>query len=100
MEKSVRVLRLHLKRQWWEQIKSGQKLEEYRLVTPYWQKRLKGREYDEVHILLGYPKSGDQEKVLVRRWAGYSERTLVHEEFGPDPVSVFAIDVSVIHEKK
>ncbi|HAS6506889.1 TPA: ASCH domain-containing protein [Vibrio parahaemolyticus] len=67
---------------------------EYRLQTDYWRKRLEGREYDEVHIKLGYPKSGDTEKILVRPWKGFEEMVITHPHFGDAPVSVFAIKVN------
>lgn len=52
------------------------------------------REYDEVHIKLGYPKSGDTEKILVRPWKGFEEMVITHPHFGDAPVSVFAIKVN------
>ncbi|EDG5368335.1 ASCH domain-containing protein, partial [Salmonella enterica subsp. enterica serovar Typhimurium] len=44
-----RILHLPVKKIYFDQIKSGEKPDEYRLVTDYWIKRLEGREYDEVH---------------------------------------------------
>lgn len=70
------------------------KLAEYRLQNDYWRKRLVGREYDYVVVARGYPKRGDLGNRLVFPWRGYTELTLLHEHFGPDPVEVFAIDVS------
>ena len=37
------TLVLPLKAEYFHQIKDGTKLEEYRLCTPYWRKRLEGR---------------------------------------------------------
>lgn len=37
------VVNLHLKKKWFDKIKSGQKKHEYRLATPYWEKRLNRR---------------------------------------------------------
>lgn len=34
------VLTLNLKKKYWDQIRSGSKLEEYREIKPYWTKRL------------------------------------------------------------
>ena len=90
----MRILRLNLKRRWWDEINAGTKLEELRLATDYWRKRIEGREYDEVHLLLGYPKAGDESRKIRRKWRGYRETTITHEEFGPEPVAVLAIDVS------
>lgn len=39
MENRNKVLHLVLKRKWWDLIKSGRKLEEYRVFSPYWRKR-------------------------------------------------------------
>lgn len=36
----MRTLTLHLKREWFDQIKSGEKKEEYRVQSTYWIKRL------------------------------------------------------------
>ncbi|WP_256715418.1 hypothetical protein [Salmonella enterica] len=47
-----RILHLPVKKIYFDQIKSGEKPDEYRLVTDYWIKRLEGREYDEVHVAL------------------------------------------------
>lgn len=82
--------------EYFDQIASGTKVEEYRLVTPFWCKRIDGREYDCVILTRGYPKSGgvEGETRLTRRWRGAIRKTITHRHFGPDPVAVFAIDVS------
>lgn len=82
---------LHLKGEYFDQIERGEKPEEYRLQTPYWQKRLVGREYKRVLIYRGYPKRGDHSRRIVKPWRGYIDRTITHPHFGPDPVKVFAI---------
>ena len=89
----MQILRLNLKRKWWEQIRDGEKTVEFRLATYYWRKRLIGRQYDEIHLCLGYPKRGDESRVLRRKWRMVAKETLLHEEFGPEPVEVFCIDV-------
>jgi len=50
----LRVLHLTLYRQWFYMIDSGLKKEEYREIKPYWIKRLRGREYEEIHFRNGY----------------------------------------------
>ena len=91
----MKILRLHLKAKWWHQIKSGEKLEEYRAVNEYWERRLRGREYDEIHLYLGYPKKGDDSKVIKRRWTAYPpQRQIIHPEFGDQKIWVYVIDVS------
>ena len=87
------TLRLSLIGEYFHQIKAGTKPEEYRLVTPYWSKRLIGRAYDRIELTLGYPKRGDNERRVGCPWQGYSIKTITHPHFGPDPVQVFAINV-------
>lgn len=87
------TLHLPLKGEYFDQIKAGTKPEEYRLVTPFWSKRLEGRSYEYVRITRGYPKGGDPERTLVLRWNGVEKKTITHPHFGAEPVEVFAIDV-------
>lgn len=90
------TLTLPLNGVYFDQIASGEKLEEYRLATPYWDKRLWLRHYDRIVLTRGYPKGGgiEGQTRLTRKWKGYRKTTLEHPHFGPDPVDVFAIDVS------
>ena len=85
-----------LKGIYFDQIASGEKLEEYRLVTGYWIKRLRNRVYDRVVLTRGYPKGGgvEGETRLTRQYRGEMIREISHPHFGPDPVMVYAIDVS------
>ena len=82
---------------YFDQIAAGTKLEEYRLCTPFWSKRLEGRSYGHVVMTRGYPKAGGVEGQtrLTRRWQGYRRKTITHPHFGPDPVEVFAISVEI-----
>lgn len=91
-----RVLILPLKGIYFDQIKSGEKPEEYREATPYWEKRLQGRDYDYVVLTRGYPKGGgvEGETRLTREWRGYRRAVIKHPHFGEGATSVFAIDVS------
>ncbi len=82
---------LHVKRKYFEQIAYGEKGEEYRLATPYWQRRLEGRNYERVIICLGYPKRGDASRRLVFKWRGAERKTIVHSHFGATPVDVYAV---------
>jgi hypothetical protein len=84
---------LPLKRLYFDQIRSGEKVEEYRLCTPYWRKRLEHRHYGRIVLTLGYPKSDDHARRIIKPWRGYVERTIQHPHFGPEPVRVFAIRV-------
>lgn len=88
------TLTLPMKGEYFDAIKNGTKPEEFRLVTPYWRKRLEGRDYDSIELTRGYPKRGDSERRLALRWNGYRLATITHPHFGADPVEVFAIDVT------
>jgi hypothetical protein len=77
-------------------IRSGIKDEEFRLCSPYWRKRIEGRQYRNVILTWGYPRADDRERRLVRRWQGYEVRTIHHPHFGPGAVEVFAIDVRAL----
>jgi hypothetical protein len=79
---------------YFDQIKAGTKPEEFRLFNDYWKKRLIGKTYRNVILTRGYPKKDDQESRLVRKWNGYTVKTITHEFFGNKPEKVFAIDVS------
>lgn len=92
----MKNLILNLKREYFEQIKSGIKTEEYRLCTPYWQKRLEGKSFDKVIIKLGYPKNSEIEKIMEFTWRGYKKKKILHKHFGEDPVKVYAIKVGVV----
>lgn len=84
---------LPVKREYFEQMRDGAKLAEYRLVTEYWRRRLLGRTYDSVVITLGYPKKDDASRRLVFPWRGCTMETITHPHFGPAPVTVFSIKV-------
>lgn len=90
----MKTLTLPLKGIYFDQIKAGMKLREFRLATPFWRKRLQHRAYDRIVLTRGYPAREDAERRLVLAWRGYRMETLQHEHFGPKPVEVFAIDVS------
>lgn len=86
-----RILHLNLKAEYFNEIKKGDKVYEYRQFTPYWRKRLKDREYDEVHVKLGYPKKGDRGRILKFKWSGYTITKIKHKHFGNVLTNVYAI---------
>lgn len=88
------TLYLALKAEYFDDIKAGRKPKEYRLCTAYWAKRLVGRTYKRIVITRGYPKRGDMTRRLEGPWKGYEIERLTHRHFGPDQVTVFAIDVT------
>lgn len=91
----MKTLVLPLKRQYFEAIRDGSKPEEYRLCNEYWTKRLPSPfgVYDRIVLTLGHPARDDHARGLVLPWRGYTIKTITHPHFGPEPVSVFAIDV-------
>lgn len=89
------TLTLALKATYFDAIASGIKPEEYRLVTPYWTKRLEGRTYDEIVLTRGYPRRDDRSRRLVMPWRGCQRKIIQHPHFGPSPVEVYAIAVQV-----
>ncbi len=88
-------LHLALKGEYFDAIKAGTKTEEFRLCTPYWQKRLASPFglYDRIVLTRGYPPRDDADRRLVLPWQGYTIKTITHPHFGPDPVTVYAIAV-------
>ena len=88
------TLRLHVKGEYFQAIKSGEKVFEYRQRTPYWIKRIKDKPYIFVEIIHGYPRKDDKDKRLLFSYRGYELETIVHPHFGNTPQDVFAIHVN------
>lgn len=89
------TLQLAVKGEYFYAMKRGEKTEEYRLVNPYWGRRIFGRDYDRLIITRGYPRKDDESKRLVMPYDGFEVKTITHPHFGPEPVKVFAIKVNV-----
>jgi len=96
----MKELILPVRREYFEQIKSGEKKFEYRLMSCHWYTRLHKAPFDRIVITLGYPKKGDESKRLYRKWNGFIKEKVLHEEFGPKSTLVFAIDVSEVWVSK
>lgn len=86
-------LHLNLKGVYFDQIRAGTKLFEYRAKSTWW-KRLEGRQFERVFIKRGYPRAGDADKIIERPWRGFEVQTITHPHFGPDPIDVCAIRVN------
>jgi hypothetical protein len=93
-----RVLTIPINGVYFDQIKAGTKTEEYRLTTPFWSSRLMFKEYTHVTLTRGYPKADDHSRRLTLPWRGYVVKTITHPHFGPNPVEVFAINVSLTQD--
>ena len=88
-------LQLAVNGEYFDQMKRGEKVEEYRLVTSFWSRRILARKYDRLIITRGYPKRDDLSKRIDIPYDGYEVKVITHPHFGPDPVKVFAIKVNV-----
>ncbi len=87
-------LHLNLKGDYFDAIVKGEKLEEYRLYTEYWKKRLLEKCFERIILKRGYTKKEETEKYAVRPWKGYTVKNMKHQYFGDKPVTVFAIVVN------
>lgn len=88
-------LQLAVKGEYFDAMKRGEKTEEYRLVNPYWGRRIFGRDYDRLIITRGYPKRDDHDRRIDIPYDGFEIKTITHKHFGDKPVKVFAIKVNI-----
>jgi hypothetical protein len=94
-EEMKRILYLPLCAEFFEQIKAGTKMYEYRRDNSYWRARLLGKGgFDGIVLTKGYPKAGDESRRLFRPWLGMNEERIRHPLFGSTEVDVFAIRVN------
>jgi hypothetical protein len=66
---ALRVLRLTLKRKWFDMIASGEKREEYRTPGKWILSRLEGKEYDRIEFKNGYGQNVPTMEVEYLGWA-------------------------------
>jgi len=66
---SLRVLRLTLKRKWFDMIASGEKREEYRTPEKWILSRLEGKEYDRIEFKNGYGQNVPTMEVEYLGWS-------------------------------
>lgn len=92
----MKTLTLPVKAVYFNQIKAGTKTQEFRLITPFWAKRIRFKHFDSVVITLGYPARDDASRRLTFPWQGYEVKTIQHDHFGPEPVEVFAINLGAM----
>lgn len=86
------TLTLPIKRKYFELIKSGKKLEEYRDVKDYWTKRIMKDGITKVKLRVGYPKEETPDNTIVVKFKGYEIKRLNTQTYGDK--DVYAIDVS------
>lgn len=73
----MRILHLTLTAKWFAKIASGRKTHEFRLVKPYWTKRLEGKEFDVIRFRNGYSATAP---LLIVQWQGLSKFTFKKTE--------------------
>lgn len=108
-------LQLSLKKKWFDMSKALIKTEDYREVTNYWISRLIEKEFawgcsnvediqhalsacpngvfkkfDQNTMTLGYPKTGDKERIIKFEHAGIEIRTGL-EEWGAEPNKIYFV---------
>lgn len=84
----MKPLFIIIKKKYFDQIKSGEKTEELRLVTPYWVNRLANKTYSSVIFQNGYSANAPR---IEHEFLGIEIKNIKHEFFGNDSVAVFAI---------
>ncbi|MDE2026696.1 MAG: ASCH domain-containing protein, partial [Patescibacteria group bacterium] len=75
----MKDLHLILKKEWFDKIKSGEKKIEYRLATPFWEKRLWKKDFATITFQLGYSKNAPRIK---KKWLKTELEILKHPFFG------------------
>jgi hypothetical protein len=86
----TKILHLHLKAEYFELIKRGVKPYEFRLVKPYWTKRLAGEpQYTEVWLYRAYEPALNGISLLKRGFEKPTIRTIQHDHFGPRSGLIF-----------
>lgn len=88
-----RILHLHAKKKYWEEVRDGKKLEEYRKFDLKLLRRLLIG-FDLINYHLGYPSKEQKERTLVFKWNGFYDTKIKHEIFGQKPIHAFVIDLS------
>ena len=71
-EQNQKMITFNLKSNWFNLIKSGKKISEYRECKPYWKRVEKLKAGDKIIFCLGYPKKCDISKRLVKTFTKLS----------------------------
>lgn len=75
----MEILHLNLYKEYFDLIAKGKKKTEYRDITPYWQKRIENRQYDEINFRNGYRKDAPFVRV---EYLGYKKRKYYELKLG------------------
>jgi len=79
---------LILNAKYFNEIKSGKKTSEFRLMTEYWLKRLASKNWQHVTFQLGYAKKAERIRKKINE---IKISTVDNKFFGGNPVDVFEI---------
>lgn len=90
----MKILHLTLKKKWFDLIATGEKKQEYRENKPYWQSRLHGKTFNEIHFRNGYAKDAPFMRVKCGDIHLQTEISPIHSG------SVFVIELGDILEVK
>ena len=99
-----KTLTLSLKTKWFEMTKAGIKTEDYREINEYWYNRLVNngtfdfqktkiysfKKFDYNIMTLGYPKSGDSERILKLEHKGIEIRN-GNSDWGAEPDKLYFV---------
>ena len=88
-----KILHLHLKYEYFDAIKRGEKIMEFRLSC-LWERRLELGEYTHMRLYRGYQKVSEN-TVIDLPYLGFETQVITHEHFGENPARVCAIPVCV-----
>lgn len=88
---------LTIKKQYFDEISLGIKTEEFRIVKPYWEKRIINKEYSHIIFQNGYNRNSPKLKV---EYLGYELKKITHEFFGNKETTIFALKLGKIWHKE
>ena len=80
-----KILHIHVREKYWDEVVEEKKFSEYRLYKPYWIKML-AKDYDLIYYWKAYTKNK-----IVFKYSGKLIKIIKHPEFGDKPVKVFDI---------
>lgn len=93
----MKDLFLTIHRKYFEEILFGLKREEYRIVKPFFEKKIVGKHYDTITFQNGYSKKSPR---LTAQYLGFNIVEMQHEFFGSEKVKVFEIKIGKILNTK
>lgn len=89
----MKKLHIIIKRKYFDEILSGKKTKEYRIVKPYWVNKIVGKNYSHIIFQAGYSATAPR---MEAEYLGYKIENLRHEFFGNESVVVFALSLGKI----